>query len=286
MSGSATNYNGMALPQQSAGAFGEANTAASGALASGTNFSNQAGGLYSQFGGMTPSDISTTSLPNMDLSGYMNPFQSQVTDATMNELRRQQNISDQGVRDASMKAGAWGGDRMQVQQAENTRNYDDIRAKTLAALNSSNFGNAQTMAQADANRQLQADSSNQNMRYGMSQAGASGLAGLGTSGVNAGIGGLSNLANMGFGFGNQLNQNQLAAGQQQQQMMQQIIDASKGQFAGFTGAPNQSLQTLLASMGINIGNAGTTKGTTTTPGASTFDQILGGAQAVSSFLPW
>lgn len=281
-----TTYSGMALPNQSAGGFGEAMTASSNALNSGANYTGQAGNLFSQFGSMMPSDISTQSLPQMDLSGYMNPFQQQVTDATMDELRRQERITDQGVRDQAMASRAFGGDRMQVQQSENARNFGDIRARTLAALNQGNFANAQGMATSDAARKLQADSSNQNMRYGMSQAGAGGLSGLGTGGVQAGIGGLSNLANMGFGFGNELNKNQLAAGSMQQQLMQSIIDASKGQYSGWSGAPQNSLATLLQGLGINIGNAGTSTGTTKTPGPSTMDYVLGGAQAVGSLLPW
>lgn len=282
-----TNYNGMALPQQSAGAFGEGLTGSSGVLGAGANMSNQAANLYGQFGGMMPSDISAQSLANTNLSPYMNPFTSDVTNATMDELRRQQNISDQGVRDQAMASRAFGGDRMQVRQAENQRNYDDMRAKVLSNLNMANFNNAQQMATGDINRQFQADSANQNMRYGMSQAGAGGLANLGASGVQAGLGGLSNLANMGFGFGNELNKNQLMAGSIQQQLMQSIIDAQKGQYAGWAGAPQQSLSTLLQSLGAaNIGNAGSSTGSTTTPGPSTWDMVLGGAQAAASFLPW
>jgi len=281
-----TNYTGMALPQQSAGAFGEAMTGSSGALGAGAGYTGQAGNLFSQFGAMTPSDISTSSLPQTDLSGYMNPFQQQVTDATMNELRRQQNISDVGVRDQAMAAKAYGGDRMQVRQAENTNNYNDMRAKVLANLNTANFNNAQGMATSDAARKLQADSSNQNMRYGMSNAGAGGLAGLGTSGVQAGLGGLSNLANMGFGFGNELNKNQLAAGGMQQQLMQSIIDASKGQYGSWANSPQDAMAMLSKAMGFDIGSAGSSTGTTKTPGASTWDKVLGGVGAVGSLLPW
>jgi len=281
MSKGPTNYTGQPVSTQSAGAFGEALTGTSAALNQGAGYTGQAGGLFSQFGGMTPSDVSTQTLGNTDLSPYMNPFQTQVTDATMNELRRQQNISDQGVRDQAMAAKAFGGDRMQVQQSENTRNYDDIRAQTLASLNSANFGNAQTMAQQDMARKLQADQSNQNMRYGMSQAGASGLSNLGSQGVSTGLSGLGNLANMGFGMGNQLAQNQLAAGSIQQKMMQSIIDATKSQYEGWTGAPDQSLDALIKSLSLDIGDAGKTK-----TESSTWEKILGGVGAVGSLLPW
>lgn len=282
-----TNYNGMALPQQSSGALGEATTGASTALATGGNYANQAGNLFSQFAGMTPSDISTMSLPQVSLSGYMNTFNQDVTNATMDELRRQQQISDQGIRDQATAARAFGGDRMQVQQSNNIRNYDDIRAKTLAALNSANFNNAQDMAISDLARKLQADSANQNMRYGMSQSGAGGLSSLGMGGFQTGLGALSNLANMGFGFGNTLNNNQLMSGSMQQQLMQQLIDASKAQYAGWSGAPQNSLNTMTGALGsTNTGSAGSTKGSTTTPGPSTWDMVLGGTQAVGSLLPW
>lgn len=278
------SYSGMSLPQQSATAYSNALGGAGAAMGAGAGYTDQAGNLFTQFGGMMPSDITTQSLPQMNLQGYMNPYQQQVTDSTMNELRRQQQISDQGVRDQAMAAGAWGGDRMAVQQSENTRNYDDIRAKTLAALNQGNFTNAQNMAQMDAARRLQADSANQNMRYGMSQAGAGGLAGLGTTGFQAGLGGLSNLANMGFGFANDINKNQLMAGSINQQMMQSLIDASKGQYAGWAGAPQDKIDMLSKAMGFNIGNAGTS--TTKTPAPGVFDTILGGIGAIGSLLPW
>jgi len=179
-----------------------------------------------------------------------------------------------------MSARAFGGDRMGIQQAENTRNYDDIRARTLASLNQSNFGNAQQMAQTDIARQLAADQSNQNMRYGMSQAGASGLSGLGQAGVGGGLQGLGNLANMGFGFGNQLSQNQLAAGALQQQMMQQLIDAAKGQYAGWTGAPDKGLDAYMKSV-LGPGNSGTTKTDTGWLGTA-----AGIAEGIGSLLPW
>ncbi len=274
-----TNYSGTALPQQSSGAFGEALTGSSNALSGGAGFANEAGGLFSRFGGMTPGDVSTQNLGNTDLSPYMNPFQTQVTDATMGELRRQEQIGDQGMRDQAMNAGAFG---MQVQQSENRNNFNDLRAKTLASLNSANFGNAQSMAQQDLARKLQADQSNQNMRYGMSQAGASGLSGLGTQGVQAGLGGLSNLANLGFGFGNQLSQNQLAAGALNQKMMQSIIDAAKGQYSGWTGSPDEGLRALMESI-MGPGSGGTSK---TKTDSSTWEKVLGGVGAVGSLLPW
>ena len=60
---------------------------------------------------------------------------------------------------------------------------------------------------------------------------------------------LANMGNLGFGMQRQITQDQAGIGAQQQAMMQQLIDASKGQYAGFTGQGNQQLATLLAALG-------------------------------------
>jgi hypothetical protein len=60
---------------------------------------------------------------------------------------------------------------------------------------------------------------------------------------------LSQLAGQGFGFGQQLNQQQMQQGALQQGLMQSLIDAARGQYAGFTGAPQQALTLPLAALG-------------------------------------
>jgi hypothetical protein len=69
-----------------------------------------------------------------------------------------------------------------------------------------------------------------------------------------GAGQMGNLANLGFGFGNQIADRQQAQGGMQQGMQQMLIDASKGQFDGYTGAPMNALQTNIAATGAaNMG---------------------------------
>jgi hypothetical protein len=230
-------------------------------------------GAYNRMAGMSPSQIQEQSLAGTDLGGYMNPFQRQVTDATMGELGRQEKLQDLAIQDQAQRAGAFGGDRMAIQQAENNRNFDQTRAQTLANLNFQNFGNAQSMATNDINRNFQAQQANQGMNAGMMQAGAAGLAnmagqgasglsslgqfgvsglgGLGQSGLS-GLGGLGQsmasmgqnqqqfgqqqlggLAQQGFGMGQNLEQRTMAAGNQQQQQMQSILDAIKAQTLGW-----------------------------------------------------
>jgi len=60
---------------------------------------------------------------------------------------------------------------------------------------------------------------------------------------------LGNLSNLGFGMGQTIQGNMNQQGAQQQALQQQLINAAKQQYAGYTGAPAQSLQYLLQAVG-------------------------------------
>jgi hypothetical protein len=164
-----------------------------------------------------------------NLSGYMNPFQQDVIDRSMNTLQNQQ-LQQQNTMDAQASAaGAFGGSRHGVANAQTNAAFADTRANTIAGLNSANFGQAQ---QASMGAQM----ANQN----------AGLQGAGQR-LNA-AGTLGNLSNLGFGMGMGINNQQAQQGAQQQGLNQQLINAGKGQYGGFTGAPQQSLQTLFGAL--------------------------------------
>lgn len=76
------------------------------------------------------------------LAQYMDPFQNQVIDATMSELNRQDAIAQQGRNASAVQSGAFGGGRQGVVEAEAGRNLADVKARTLADLNSQNYGQA------------------------------------------------------------------------------------------------------------------------------------------------
>jgi len=59
----------------------------------------------------------------------------------------------------------------------------------------------------------------------------------------------SGLAGQGFGFGQAIGQQQAQQGAQQQALNQALLDAARGQYQGFTGAPQQSLATILSALG-------------------------------------
>jgi len=76
-------------------------------------------------------------------------------------------------------------------------------------------------------------------------------------------------------MGQGIQQQQMQQGLQQQSLNQALIDAVKQQYAGYTGAPAQSLQAPLAALGIG-GNLGEkTQTTNYSPGL--FDYLTLGA---------
>lgn len=95
------------------------------------------------------------SLPGIDLSGYMNPYQKSVTDTTMADLERQRQIAGVNDQQKATAAKAWGGSRSGVAQSLTNDAYDRNAASTLASLNFNNFNNAQGMATNDLNRGVQ-----------------------------------------------------------------------------------------------------------------------------------
>lgn len=101
-----------------------------------------------------------------------------------------------------------------------------------AQLNQQGYNNAQGAAQFDIGN----DMASQNMRMGAA-------------------GQLGGLAGQAFNTGQQINQNTARDGAMQQALMQQLIGAGRGQFQGFTGAPQQALNLPLAALGAtpNVG---------------------------------
>ena len=78
-----------------------------------------------------------------DLDPFMNPFQQSVIDATLSELDKQGALAQTQLSDQAQRAGAFGGARMGVQEAELAGNLQDARARALAQLNLQNFAQAQ-----------------------------------------------------------------------------------------------------------------------------------------------
>ena len=80
---------------------------------------------------------------------FMSPYQKEVMDTTMTEFDRQQTIGQQGLRDQAIGAGAYGGGREGVMQAEYMNQGAMNRAGLQAQLLNQGYGQANQFAQQD-----------------------------------------------------------------------------------------------------------------------------------------
>jgi hypothetical protein len=227
--------------------------------------------------------ISAQPLTGVDLSGYMNPYTSQVIDTTMAGLARQSQIQDANDAARATAARAFGGSRSAVLQNLDRESASRTAASTLAGLNQSNFTQAQNAAQADLARGLSASQSNQSAA--LQAALGNQNAGLQAQGMNL------NAANALAGYGNdQLNQAlQRAgalstAGNAQQQNQQDQLNAAYQQWQLAQAYPLQMQQLMNQTVGTLPTNYGTTKSSGSETGEKFGVGASTGANGPLSFL--
>ena len=127
------------------------------------------------FGSLAPQarasirDVAGQGFMGGGLGQYMNPYRSQVIDTTMEALDRQRQIQQQQNAASAVNAGAFGGSRQGVVEAETNRAFADQAAQTMAALNAQGFDTAASLQQADADRALQAQLANQGVDQSTTQ---------------------------------------------------------------------------------------------------------------------
>ena len=80
---------------------------------------------------------------------FMSPYQKEVMDTTLTEFDRQQTINQQGLRDSAIGAGAYGGGREGVMQAEYMNRGAVDRAGLQAQLLNQGYNQANQFAQQD-----------------------------------------------------------------------------------------------------------------------------------------
>lgn len=163
-----------------------------------------------------------------NIGQFMNPFTSDVIGRTGMDMARQAAMQQNTLGAQATQAGAFGGSRHGV--AEGTMMGDYGRA----------FGDiAAQQRQSGFNTALGAAQNQQGIQSG--------------------------LAGQGFGFGQGIGQQQMQQGSMMQALNQALIDATKGQYAGFTGSPLAALQGPLAALGgANMGQQ--TQTTSSKPG--------------------
>lgn len=115
-------------------------------------------------------------------AAYMNPYQKEVTQQGLLEMRRQADIARQGQAAQAVGAGAFGGTREGVQRSEMERNVQDLMQQRIMQDYAQNYAQAQQAAMANFESQ-----------QGRQLAGgqALGQAGMQFANLGQGIGGLT-----------------------------------------------------------------------------------------------
>ena len=210
--------------------------------------------------GMGYRPMAITAPSQAGLQQYTNPYESQVVQQSLDDLERSRLMAQNVGGAQASAANAFGGSRQGIAEAETNRAFADQAARTASGLRQTGYQNAQTM-------ERQAQMQNQ-------QAGLSGAQQRMAAGQQ-----LGSLSNLGFGMGQTIQGNMDRQGAMQQALQQQLINEAKGQYAGYTGAPAQSLQYLLQA----VGGAPTPQKTSETYDAGLFDYLTLGAKAYAGF---
>ena len=217
-----------------------------------------------------PTGYSAAQMSGANLDPYMNPYENQVVQQSLDDLERSRLMAQNVGGAQAGAANAFGGSRQGIAEAETNRAFADQAARTASGLRQAGYDRStqlagQDIAALNQARQYGAGASNQASlsnqaainqarQFGSTQNMQAQLAnqaaGLSGSQQRLSAGSqLGNLSNLGFGMGQTIQGRMDQQGALQQALQQNLINAGKQQYAGFTGAPAQSLQYLLQAVG-------------------------------------
>ena len=122
--------------------------------------------------------LSVSPITQADITQYMNPYQTQVTQNVLDEMRRRSDIEGQQISDAAVRSGAFGGARHGVQESERMRNLREQQSRTAAEMRQQNYQQALAAAQAQKAQQLSGAGAFGNIAGQQMQLGQQGIQGL------------------------------------------------------------------------------------------------------------
>ena len=186
------------------------------------------------------------------VSTYMDPYQQQVTQQALAELQRQADIQSQRTAAEAVAAGAFGGSRFGVREAEEARNLAQVKSQRIFEDLSRNYLQAQQAQQQTAQQLGQLGV--QTLQAGQAQAGLGEL-GQQLSGVD-----INRLLSVG-GVQQQQQQNILEAARQTEMERQQepyrragfasdILRGIPSSSIAYTQQPSPSMFQQVAGLGI------------------------------------
>tara|TARA_R100000353_G_scaffold66036_1_gene51328 strand:+ start:93 stop:1121 length:1029 start_codon:yes stop_codon:yes gene_type:complete len=176
---------------------------------------------------------------------FMDPYQQNVTQQALQEFDRQAQIAQSNLATQAQRAGAFGGSRFGVQEAELGRNLQDIKSRRIFEDLSRNFQQAQRAAmgaqESQQRRQLAAAQQLGATGQGLASLGQR-QAGLGALTQQLGQADIQSLLGVG-GIQQQLGQAQLEA-QRRQQLEAQQEPFRRLTFASdiLRGVPSSAIQ--------------------------------------------
>ena len=180
--------------------------------------------------GTTFSPMAITAPTATTMDKYKNPYETGVIDQNLADIERSRLLAQNQMGASATAANAFGGARHGIAQSESNLGFADRAAAMSGQLRQQGYGQSQQMAR-------QAQIANQNAQLaGQTQR-------MGSANQ------LGNLANMGFGMGQQMNAQMQNQGLQQQAVQQAVIDAAKQRYAGYTSAPQGALNMPLTALG-------------------------------------
>lgn len=230
--------------------------------------------------GYDPSTYQAEQIAGRDLNPYLNPYTTNVIDASMRDLGNAQaaSLNQQGAQ--ASQAGAFGGSRHGIADSATRLGYSQQAGDMANKMNLANYNNAMGLAQGDVSALNRAAEFNSGARNtaGSFNAGARNTANqynatnmtaankyaadqrasaqsqnvanqfnANSARMNA-ANQLGNLSNTAFNQSQAIQNMQLKQGALQQAQQQAIYDAARRNFMGYTSSPQTSLNTMLAAM--------------------------------------
>jgi hypothetical protein len=183
---------------------------------------------------------------------YMTDYNRNVADIAARELRRQSEISDQGIAAQAASAGAFGGSRQAILEAENQRNLQQGLGDLYARAQADAYQTALSAAQQDRQNQLRS-------ALGMSTVAGARQA-SGTADVNQlmGLGGLQRQMDqqaLDIGYSNFLQERDYP--KQQLGFYSDILrGVPTGETRQYTGPPVQQPSLFSQALGLGIQGLG------------------------------
>ena len=181
------------------------------------------------------------------MNQYSNPYETGVINQNLADIERSRLLAQNNMGAQATAANAFGGSRHGIAESETNRGFADRAAAMSGQLRQQGYNTSQQMARQAQMQNQQAQLQGQQQRMGAANQ-------------------LGNLANLGFGMGQQINSQMQQQGLQQQAVQQAVIDAAKARYAGYTAQPNQSLNMPLQALGAAPYNTNATESSTYSPG--------------------